>query len=304
MTGTVPRPASQKVSNCCVCAGSRHGTLYELDRFHVVRCLRCGLVSLATSPDRKALEEMYGQEYFEQRQDYFFHDAVPESGNDQGESVRENFRAGLALVEEYASGRRLLDFGCAVGTFLSMAADAGWEVSGVDISDYAVAHCRDTLGFDARCGELKDAGFASETFDVVTMWDVIEHLTDPVAQLAEVHRILKPGGIVLVDTPNEESLLRSLARVGYVATAGVLRYPVEKLYHQYHLYYFTRRTLQDALAKNGFEPVLVTSRPIPDVKGRARVLERVLVNMISIPERLLDRGYELIAVAKKIRGAN
>lgn len=289
-------------AHCCICGGSHTRTLYELDEFRVVRCLGCGLVSLAVSPDRRAIEDMYGQEYFSERKEYFFDESAQEETKDLIEASHRNFSEGLSLISQYAPGRRLLDFGCAVGKFLSLAKAGGWHVTGVDISDFAVSHCRRALGLDAYCGPLNEIAFPSEEFDVVTMWDVIEHLADPVAELREVNRILRPGGVVLIDTPNEDSLLRSLARIIYSSTGGFAKYPIKKLYHRFHLYYFNRTTLRKSFEKSGFEIIHMTSRPIPDVKGRARAVERLLVDTISIPERALGRGYELVAVARKSNG--
>jgi len=290
-------------SRCCLCHSTNTRILYTLNDIQVVRCLVCDLVSLAISLDRKTIEDMYGQGYFQERQEYFFHDSSPEKSGDLSESIQRNFSWGLSLIEQYAPGRQLLDFGCAVGSFLSMAKTAGWEARGIDISEYAVSYCRNTLGHEANSGELKDVNFPNEEFDVVTMWDVIEHLTDPLAELREVNRILKPGGIVLVDTPNEDSFIRSLARIIYSATGGLVRYPIQKLYHQFHLYYFNRATLSKVFEKSGFEVMYMASRPIPDAKGRAGVLERLLVNTVAIPERVFERGFELVAVARKSHGA-
>jgi 2-polyprenyl-3-methyl-5-hydroxy-6-metoxy-1,4-benzoquinol methylase len=251
--------------------------------------------------EQNTIEEMYDEGYFRERRQYFFNDSDPIKSKNKEESAERNFHSGLSLIGQFAPGVKLLDVGCAVGAFLSLAKTAGWDTSGVDISEYAVSYCRNTLGHDVHWGELKNVCFPREEFDVVTMWDVIEHLNDPVAELKEVHRILKMDGVVLVDTPNEDSLLRSLARIIYVATGGFVKYPIRKLYHEFHLYYFNQDTLRAAFTKSGFEIVHMASRPIPIAKGRARVLERFLVNTVAIPERLLGRGYELVVVARKSR---
>jgi 2-polyprenyl-3-methyl-5-hydroxy-6-metoxy-1,4-benzoquinol methylase len=181
-----------------------------------------------------------------------------------------------------------------------MARDRGWEVQGVDISEYAVAHCCETLGLRAVAGDLKEARFPDQWFDVVTLWDVIEHFSNPGGQLKEVHRVLKKDGIILMDTPNEDGLLRWIARMVYRASGGKISYPVRKLYHEFHLSYFTTETLQMLLQKNGFALIHLEKKCIPLIKARGRPLERLLVKAISFPERILNREYELLAVAKKV----
>lgn len=243
---------------------------------------------------------MYDEQYFHERQEYFFGAPVTANPNDPGTLPSETFRYGLSLIEQYVSKGRLLDLGCAVGVFLSLARDAGWQTSGVDISKYAVSYCRDVLRHNAYCGELKDIGFTDEEYDVITLWDVIEHLADPVAQLKEIHRILRRDGIIVVDTPNEDSLIRSLARAIYFATGGRFKYPVRKLYHHFHLFYFNRDTLRELFEKSGFTLVHLESRSISAAKGRAGFLERAIVDTISVPERVLKREYELLAIARKV----
>ncbi len=285
---------------CCLCETADSETLYTLEDFSVVRCVNCGLVFLAIAVDRAHLEEMYDDQYFDERREYFFDNPIVEKSNVSENPTIQSFCSGLSLIEQYASRGRLLDVGCAVGVFLSLAKDAGWEAHGVDISNYAVSYCRDTLGHKAYCGDLRDIGLPDREYDVVTLWDVIEHLVDPVAQLKEAHRILKKDGIVLVDTPNEDSLIRSVARAMYIVTGGSFKYPVRKLYHHFHLFYFNRDTLRTVFEKSGFTLVHLESRPISAAKGRAGLVERAIVDTISIPERVLKREYELVAIARKL----
>ncbi|MDY6972662.1 MAG: class I SAM-dependent methyltransferase [Thermodesulfobacteriota bacterium] len=289
-----------RVLRCPICEAESVKFLYPLPDFSIVRCRRCGLVFSTLPVDRFKLERMYGDAYFESRREYFFENPIVDSSKCRDNDNIRNFRHGLSLVNRYASKGRLLDVGCALGAFLSLARDQGWETHGVDISKYAASYCHKVLGHDAVAGDLMDMQFPGQRFDVVTLWDVLEHFHDPAGQLRAVHNILKKNGIVLLDTPNEDGLLRLLARLSFLASKGRFAYPVRKLYHHFHLLYFSPKTLEILLERNGFSLIHLEKRPIPHNKGRANPAERVLLKLFSGLEKILDKEYELLAVAKKV----
>lgn len=138
-----------------------------------------------------------------------------------------------------AAGRALLDVGAYIGVFVEMAADAGWQAQGVEPSEWAVAEAQ-RRGLDMRVGTLDSVDLAEESFDVITLWDVVEHLTDPAAELEKVRRLLRPGGWLVIHTMDIDS---PLARI-----AG-RRWP---WLMDMHLYYFGKRTLRRMLSEHGY----------------------------------------------------
>jgi 2-polyprenyl-3-methyl-5-hydroxy-6-metoxy-1,4-benzoquinol methylase len=153
----------------------------------------------------------------------------------------------LHELESVAARGRLLDIGCATGDFLVAARQAGWQTQGVELSAYAVEVAR-RHGLDVRVGTLTEAHLPPASFDAVTMLDVIEHLSDPLSELKEVHRVLRPGGIVCLETPNWQSIYRRLLRRRWAA-----------LQPRVHLVYFERRTATDLLERAGFGPIRATT---------------------------------------------
>lgn len=110
--------------------------------------------------------------------------------------------------EIHAAGLgRLLDVGCGNGRFLLKMAELGWEVTGVDTSEAAVSACR-AAGLEAREGELQDLGMAAQSFDLISARHVIEHVPSPNAFVAEIARLLRPGGRLVIRTPNAAALGR------------------------------------------------------------------------------------------------
>ncbi|MRR31052.1 class I SAM-dependent methyltransferase, partial [bacterium] len=146
-----------------------------------------------------------------------------------------------AVLHEKTSGS-LLDVGCATGIFLeTMGAAPSWQLRGVEISEHAARIARDQKNLDVVTGTLEQAKFADGQFDVVTLWDVLEHLHDPAGSLKEIRRILKPGGVLVFRVPNGGSLD---ARLFGPYWAG--------LEPPRHLFVFDQKTLTAFLSNAGF----------------------------------------------------
>jgi 2-polyprenyl-3-methyl-5-hydroxy-6-metoxy-1,4-benzoquinol methylase len=137
---------------------------------------------------------------------------------------------------------RLLDIGCHIGVFLEIAREQGWEAWGVEPSAWAADQAR-ARALRVTTGTLREARFPDQFFDIVTMWDVIEHLTDPLSSLQEAYRVLAPGGIICIHTINIESPFARL--MGH-------RWP---WLMEMHLYYFSPQTLTQMLEKAGFQVI-------------------------------------------------
>ena len=139
---------------------------------------------------------------------------------------------------------KLVDVGAYSGVFVEIAAQHGWEACGVEPSRWAVeqAHAR---GLHMIEGTLETSGVADASVDVVTMWDVIEHVSDPLGEMQQAHRLLKAGGLLVVHTMDIDSLF---------ARAMGGRWP---WLMEMHIYYFSRRTLKAMLEEAGFTVVRI-----------------------------------------------
>ena len=146
---------------------------------------------------------------------------------------------GLKVTQE----TKVLDVGCASGAFPKAAADAGLSVIGVEPSKWLSEQGRINYGLDIRTGILSDHNFQSLNFDLVTLWDVIEHLTDPTEVVADIHRLLKPSGLLVVNYPDYASWARRI--LGY-------KWP---FFLNVHLIYFTPKTITTFLESRGFEVI-------------------------------------------------
>jgi 2-polyprenyl-3-methyl-5-hydroxy-6-metoxy-1,4-benzoquinol methylase len=147
----------------------------------------------------------------------------------------------LAQVPPYRAGGRVLDVGCGSGGYLAFLSGLGWRCDGVETGEKSRTYARTVLGLDVRNGPLESCRYPDASFDVVTLWHVIEHLPDPAGTLREIRRILKPDGQLYLRTPNVQSWEAVWFRGHWYG-----------LDPPRHLCLFSPETLERALRESGF----------------------------------------------------
>jgi len=153
----------------------------------------------------------------------------------------------VQLVKKYSDGTRLLDIGCGEGFFLFSASKFGYTTKGVEPSEDAAAYARKEFGLDVEAKPFEELRFPENHFDVVTLWQVLEHMLYPLIVLEEVHRILKPGGMVVITTPDIEGIpARILKKRWWCIT-------------RLHINQFSTRTLTNILKNAGFTNMTAVS---------------------------------------------
>jgi len=214
------RPTAVEAFRCTSPGYGRHHT--------IVQCKNCGLVYTNPRIDGSQILDSYEAVedplYLEER---------------DGRVL--TFERHLRPLEKLKTPPgRLLDVGAYTGVFVEIAAQHGWEAWGVEPSHWAVEQAR-AQGLHMIEGTLSSAELTDGSFDVVTMWDVIEHVTDPLGEIQSAFRLLKPGGMLVVHTMDIDSLF---ARVMGERWPWLM---------EMHIYYFSHRTLQAMLTKAGFQ---------------------------------------------------
>ncbi|MCZ6677112.1 MAG: class I SAM-dependent methyltransferase, partial [Candidatus Poribacteria bacterium] len=154
----------------------------------------------------------------------------------------------LAEIERWTPGLgRILDVGCGIGTFLHLAREHGWKTYGVDPSESGTAFACNQYGLDVFCGDLFEANFPDQHFDVITLYHVLEHISQPNPFLHELHRLLKPKtGLLVIEVPNGGSIHSRLQKENW-----------PYVHPRDHLYYFSHRTLPRLLRKHGFNKIRI-----------------------------------------------
>src|SRR6185369_1708073 len=186
-------------------------------------------------PDDEELSTIYDENYF----------AAFGFTSDQSSAYREMRQSGCRRILELVKGAggpgSVLDVGSGLGDFLLVAAQQGWQVTGVDPNQFAVSHANRLLPGKTRLGTLSEVNLPPESFDLVVCLDVIEHVRNPCVTLAEIRRVVKPRGMLLITTIDWRSWLAVVSRSRWTHI------------HRDHLWYFTKKSLQQIVGRAGFE---------------------------------------------------
>jgi len=194
-------------AGCPVCRAPSPPLAFVKNGYPMHRCTACELVFSARPPAGAELEALYSAEYFTEGGAGY-----PDYIADE-RTHRRQARTYLKKIQKLApSNGRLLDVGCAAGFFLDEARKLGWETLGCELSEYAQAHAAERLGLDVRRAGFLDADFAppSESFDVITLFNVLEHIPGPTGVAQKLYSLLSPGGYLVVETWDPRSWLARL----------------------------------------------------------------------------------------------
>jgi 2-polyprenyl-3-methyl-5-hydroxy-6-metoxy-1,4-benzoquinol methylase len=237
----------------------------------IVQCRQCGLVYANPRLDNRDILDSYEAVedplYLEEREGRVL--------------TFEKHLKPLELMTGPSDSCSLLDVGCYTGVFLEIAEHHSWEAWGVEPSRWAVTQAQ-ARGLQVVQGTLATADLPAAYFDVVTLWDVIEHLADPSGTLRQTHRLLKPGGLVVIHTIDIESPFARLMGA---------RWP---WLMEMHVHYFSRRTLRMMLEQCGFQVISV--RP----QGRYLRLG-YLMNRLGALIPLVGRPAEWLVTRLRLR---
>ena len=185
--------------------------------------------------------------------EYFLNDYLRLHAANRDNSLAER-RAHMAEMRRYfqlPEHARLLDVGCALGFMLQEAKAAGWEAIGIETSGFAAEYASQHTECQVYQGTLQQVALPSESFDVVTLMDVLEHIAEPLDLMREIYRVLRPGGIVYVVTPNFGSF--------FVRLYGPQSYAV---WPDQHVVYFRRGSIKQLLLMCGFRRVVTGTRDV------------------------------------------
>jgi SAM-dependent methyltransferase len=225
----------------CPLCGKDRGTEYlkvpdslgiTRETFTLVRCGECGMVYLNPRPSSDEMSRFYPQGYCWQEK----------AGGLTGLYRNLILKAEVGLFSRrLPKPGRMLDVGCGSGDYLEIFRGRGWEVCGLESSGPAGSYARDVRKLDVRQGELLEAVFPENRFDLVTYFQVLEHVVDPRLQMRECFRILRPGGTLLVQVPNIESAQFNRHRERWLHLSA-----------PQHLNHFSPATLRKLLESEGF----------------------------------------------------
>ena len=279
---------------CPICGGRKAALLLEApDHFHLrtekyslVRCASCSAVWQINPPQPAEMGKHYTEEY---------HRAIVTAGEG---SAAERWKPQVELISSMKKGGAILDLGCSSGGFLSTMRGPAWELYGIEMEESTADKARANTGAKVFVGDAVLAPYAPNSFDVITCFDVLEHVYSPRQFLTKVKEWLKPGGIYYAMMPNIGSWE---ARVFGTRWFG-LEMPR-------HLFHFSRRSLRYLLNDLGFEEVVVKTPAISYIERSAGyVASGVMEKMgftptaqatpqpLGFPEKVVRKGFRVAAI--------
>lgn len=197
----------------------------------ILKCVTCGLVFVPSGENSQNIIKQYKE-------------MVDEGYVAEEQGRRKTACMVLKKLQRYQKKDKLmLDVGCSTGFFLDEAKKKGWQVQGVELSLWAAKIARDKFDIEVINSTLKQAKLPANSYDVIVLHDTIEHVLNPKEMLMEIRRLLKPDGVVYINTPDIQSLA---SRVLKAKWWGINRH---------HLFYFSRKTLNRLLEAAGFKSI-------------------------------------------------
>jgi 2-polyprenyl-3-methyl-5-hydroxy-6-metoxy-1,4-benzoquinol methylase len=234
--------------------------------------------------------------------DYEEHPYFLYSKNDIEKLSKERFKnyyRALENVESVIGVGSLLDVGCGSGAFLYIAKKRGWKVSGIEISPGLCNACERNTDITVMNCSFEEANLQENHYDLVAFWDIIEHVLNPSYCIEKARSLLRPGGVALFCTPNEDSLLAKVGWALYKFTGHSYRYPAFALHPPTHTYFFSKKSLARLLENSGFEIVVYYSQEaFFEHSPLATRTQKISISMIEKIAKPFGACYELVILAK------
>ncbi len=243
---------------CLICSSLRHRAVFREAGIDILRCEDCGHVfsSFRADPHYSG---------------YWGADVAPGEHYYWSKARTKMHRD---FFQRFIVGRsgRLLDMGSGLGFFVKAAAShPGWDAHGCEISPAAVRFAREQLGLtNVVCSPLQDVDLPRASFDIITIWDVLDHILHPAPLLSCAHALLKQDGVLFIRTPN---ISVQLLRVRLLKAVGGIRSGTKYLQGADHAHHYSVRSIEELLHRNGFADVsFIHLHPIETGEGWRRPL--------------------------------
>ncbi len=240
---------------CLLCRGVEHRVAFTELGIDILRCANCGHVFSSHRADPH-YAHFWGSEIAPGEHFYWSKARAPMH---------------RAFVSRFIAGRsgRLLDMGSGLGFFVkTMAACPAWEAHGCEISPAAAKYAREQLGLkNVICSRLQDVDLPAGFFDIITMWDVLDHILHPDPLLSRCHALLKQDGVLFIRTPN---ITVQLLRARVASAIGAIRPGAEYLQASDHTHYYSARSIRQLLQRNGFADIAFIHLPPVETGEGAR----------------------------------
>ena len=269
---------------CHLCGQSGKEKIFSENEWHVYKCTSCGLGLLDPLPSDEEIAKLYNEEYCKEQ---FVEGG--EIGSEDFKKRLRNEKHRVQLFNRIIKKGKVLDIGCGYGYFLAACRENGYEVQGLDISDWSAEYTRKKLNIPVFIGSLDKLKTERHSFDVITMWHFLEHTRNPRQILLQAKELLKEKGLLVVEVPNYAGTDAQRSWDNWVGW----QLP-------YHFYHFTQENLTALLSQVGFEviktkdyhseTIKMALQSVPLVKYFSRIIAKMYSgHSIAMVARLKDK---------------
>jgi 2-polyprenyl-3-methyl-5-hydroxy-6-metoxy-1,4-benzoquinol methylase len=234
---------NKELTECPLCKSGLLNNKFNISRFNppfkIDECTECGFIFMNPQYNSKYISEMYCENYYTGKAEYSYYDE-----RDAEKYSKYVWKNRLKKIRQYSKDGNFLDIGCAFGGFLKTASEF-FVPYGIEFSEYSAKQARMVFGKNIHAGTIGNHPFNADFFSVITMIELIEHLSDPVSAVKECYKLLRKNGLLLIQTANMDGMQARILKdmYGYFLPG--------------HLSYFTKRNLTKLLRQAGFEKIKV-----------------------------------------------
>lgn len=265
--------------NCTICGEVDADEYLTVGRYQFVKCRTCDLITIANFSHEET--SYVADDYFVLKNRYV----------ERWEDFSTLFDGLMTKIGRFRKSGKLLDVGAGVGCLVASALRYGFSAQGIEVSKWAARFAREEKGLPIRTGLLEDAEFGPDYFDVVVINHVLEHVDDPKGMLAEVRRILKPGGMLVIGVPNIGSIMAHLKGGRWAS-----------LRPEEHIWHFTPVTLKHLVRESFFKELWFEAKDNYEVEGwGAKDLAIRAINALAVAT---NRSEAMLLFAEKASGEN
>jgi 2-polyprenyl-3-methyl-5-hydroxy-6-metoxy-1,4-benzoquinol methylase len=278
---------------CNTCHSKSHRQLFSKDGYNVVECNDCHLIFV--NPRKKDVLAIYDETYY--KDGGYYQNYIK-----NGDNYVWAFRKRMNVIAKFLKpGASILDVGCAYGFFLEVAKEKGFDVAGVEANEYMCGNVKRRLNVPCFLNTDLNHFPDSKRYDCITFFDSIEHLEHPREAIAAAWKMLNPGGILVITTPNIGSwLARLMGKLWPHVT------PEE------HIYYYTPQTMRDVLKRTGYEVLHLSGASyrfkLSEFIPKFKPISKLIYQLTSLLERQFPSFFQksislnlgdLFVIAKK-----
>ena len=291
-------------SKCTICGSSDWTQFVLTGTFSAVVCKGCSLVYVNARKDIKS------------QTDYFGDIDVLNNTSYYKDFRLRYYNDSLNLLERFKPEKgNILDVGSSFGWFLHAAHEKGWNVTGLEPSKVSISEMKKEYDYDVINASAEDLNKVKDKYDIITFWNVLEHIKDPSKTLAECNNKLRNDGIIVIVVPNLEGIITRCIIYFHRLTLYSFKSELDRLYQSdnkfMHLYHFSLATLTGLLEKNGFKPLITVRQDIVDPKkirerleldhpkDRLNFIRTFILGVLIRLSHLLNAQDELVVYANK-----